>query len=102
MRRTSDASGATTGDPNFERHFRVQQNTLEQLAIFIPAIWLFGFYINANAAAALGLVFMLGRVLYLRGYVAEPAKRGLGFLISELAQVILLLGGIGGATAVWL
>ena len=45
---------------------------------------------------------MVGRVLYLRGYVADPAKRGLGFLITALAQAILLLGGIGGATAAWL
>jgi uncharacterized MAPEG superfamily protein len=93
---------ATTGDPNFERHFRVQQNTLEQLAIFLPSIWLFATYISANAAAGLGLVFIVGRILYLRGYVADPAKRGTGFAIGTLAQMILLLGGIGGAVAAWL
>ncbi len=88
---------ATTGHPTFERFFRVQQNTLEQLAIFIPGIWLFGTYVSAEIAAGLGVVFLIGRFLYLRGYVADPAKRGTGFLVGMAAQLVLLLGGLIGA-----
>jgi len=58
---------ATTGDPTFERYFRVQQNTVEQLIIFLPAILLFGTYVNQPIGAGLGLVFILGRGLYARG-----------------------------------
>jgi uncharacterized MAPEG superfamily protein len=90
---------ATTGNEVFERYFRVQQNTLEQLVIFLPALWMFGTYISAGAGAIIGLVFIAGRVLYLRGYVADPATRTTGFVMGFLANVILVLGGIGGAIA---
>jgi uncharacterized membrane protein YecN with MAPEG domain len=93
---------ATSGDPSFERHFRVQQNTLEQLIIFIPAMLLFGTYVDPNWAAALGLVFIVGRFLYYRGYVETPEKRSTGFLVGSIAQVVLLLGGIVGAVISWL
>lgn len=88
---------AITGNDVFERYFRVQQNTLEQLVIFLPALWLFGSYVSAGAGAIIGLVFIVGRVVYLRGYVADPEKRGLGFGITFLANAILVLGGLGGA-----
>jgi glutathione S-transferase len=88
---------ATTGDPIFERTYRVQHNTLEQLIVFVPAIWMFASYVNAPTAAALGLVFILGRTLYLVGYVKDPASRSTGFLVSFLANAVLLLGGLGGA-----
>ena len=89
------------GDANFERHFRVQQNTLEQLVIFLPSLWLFGLYVHALGGAAIGLVFIAGRFLYYRGYVRDPDKRGTGFLIGEVAQVMLLLGGLIGAVISW-
>jgi uncharacterized membrane protein YecN with MAPEG domain len=91
------AAPATTGHPIFERHFRVQQNTVEQLVIFLPALFLFANYANEGVAAALGLVFILGRALYARGYVLDPAKRGPGFLLTVIANVSLLLGGLVGA-----
>ena len=87
---------ATTGDPIFERHFRVQQNTLEQLVIFLPALWMCGSYANAWFAALIGLGFVVGRFLYLRGYVRDPAQRGIGFGISFLSNVALLLGALIG------
>jgi uncharacterized MAPEG superfamily protein len=90
---------ATTGNEVFERYFRVQQNTLEQLVIFLPALWMFGTYIGVGAGAIIGLVFIVGRVIYLRGYVADPAKRGTGFIIGFVANAILVLGGLGGAIA---
>ncbi|MEZ5565574.1 MAG: MAPEG family protein [Gammaproteobacteria bacterium] len=88
---------ATTGHPVFERYFRVQQNTLEQLIVFVPSIWLFGTYVSPVWAAGLGLVFVIGRVVYLNGYIAEPKKRAPGFGMSFLANVVLALGGLVGA-----
>jgi glutathione S-transferase len=88
---------AVTGHPEFERRLRVQQNTLEQLMIFIPSLLLFGHYWSESGAAGLGAVFIVGRLIYSRGYVADPSKRSTGFAIGFLAQVILLLGAIGGA-----
>ncbi len=88
---------ATTGHPEFERHFRVQQNTVEQLVIFLPGLFLFGQFVSAPVGALLGAVFVAGRLLYQVGYVSAPEKRGTGFLIGELANVALLLGGLIGA-----
>ena len=88
---------AVTGHPEFERRLRVQQNTLEQLMIFIPSLLLFGHYWSESGAAGLGAVFIVGRLIYSRGYVADPSKRSTGFAIGFLAQVILLLGAIAGA-----
>ena len=87
---------AVSGHPVFERYFRVQQNTLEQLVMFVPAIWLFGTYVNATWAALLGLVFVVARVLYLVGYVKDPAKREVGFALSSISVVALLLGALWG------
>ncbi len=91
------AAPATSGHPIFDRTFRVQQNTLEQLASLIPCLWIFGAYWSPQIAAGLGLVFIIGRFIYLRGYVADPAKRSAGFSVGALAQVILLLGSLLGA-----
>jgi uncharacterized MAPEG superfamily protein len=88
---------ATSGNEIFERYFRVQQNTLEQLLIFLPSLWVFGSYVSAPIAALLGLVFIVGRGLYLRGYVADPAQRSLGFLLSFAPSILMLLGGLIGA-----
>lgn len=88
---------AVTGHPVFERYFRVQQNTLELLVVFLPALWLFGHYLSPLWAAILGGVFLLGRVLYLRGYVADPGRREVGFALSMLPVLALLAGGLWGA-----
>ena len=93
---------ATTGDPMLERYFRVQQNTLERMAAVLPAMWLFAFYVSPLGAAGIGLVFFVGRIVYLRGYVADPAKRGPGFGLGVLAEAVLLLGALGGAAMAWL
>ena len=91
------AAPATTGHEVFERYYRVQQNTIEQLVVFLPSLWLFGLFLNPVAAAIIGLFFILGRILYLRGYVKDPNKRGVGFLIGFGATLILALGGLGAA-----
>jgi glutathione S-transferase len=88
---------ATTGNETFERWFRVQQNTLEQLVVFLPSIWLFGLYVNGRVGALIGLFFVAGRYLYVRGYVEDPEKRGRGFMIGFVATAVLLAGGVIGA-----
>ena len=88
---------ATSGHPVFDRTFRVHQNTLEQLVIFLPSLWLFGTFVSAPWGALIGLVFIVGRVVYVQGYVADPEKRGTGFGIGFLANSVLLLGGLIGA-----
>ena len=88
---------ATTGHPVFERYYRVHYNTLEQLVMFVPGMLLFATYVSPLWASILGVVFILGRVLYLRGYVEEPRKRAPGFGLSMLPTTVLLLGGTGAA-----
>ena len=88
---------ATTGDPIFERHYRVQQNTVEQLVVFVPALFLFARYVGPRSAGVLGIVFIVGRALYARGYVADPEKRGPGFALSFGVNAILVLGALIGA-----
>jgi len=87
---------ATTGNEIFERYLRVQQNTIEQLVIFIPSIFMFGYYVNHTAAAIIGIVFIIGRAIYFRGYVADPGKRAPGFILTMLSNVVLLLGALIG------
>jgi uncharacterized membrane protein YecN with MAPEG domain len=87
---------ATVGHEVFERYYRVQMNTLEQLVVFLPSIWLFGHYINAWAAAALGALFIIGRALYFRGYVQAPQSRHAGFVLSAIPNVTLLIGALIG------
>jgi uncharacterized MAPEG superfamily protein len=95
--RAGIAAPAMTGDPVFERTLRVQQNTLEQLAIFLPAVALFAHYVSASLAALLGVGFLVGRGIYAAGYIREPRKRSTGFLITVLVQAILVLGTAAGA-----
>jgi len=87
---------AVTGDPMFERYYRVQQNTLEQLVVFLPSLYLFSWYVNHTLAVLLGLVFVAGRLVYARSYVADPETRGVGFGIGAVANVLLLVGSLLG------
>jgi len=88
---------ATTGHPVFERWYRVQQNTVEQLVVFLPALFLFARFASERLAGWLGLAFIIGRIVYARSYVADPASRGTGFMIGFSAVVILVLGALLGA-----
>jgi glutathione S-transferase len=88
---------ATTGNEIFERNFRVQMNTLEQLIIFIPSILLFAHYFDPRVAAAIGALFVIGRAVYFRSYVRDPKSRSLGFGLSFTPMVILLAGAVIGA-----
>jgi glutathione S-transferase len=86
---------AITGNDDFERVFRVQMNTLEWLPIFLPSLWLFAIYISDPVAAAIGLLWIAGRALYMTGYSQAANKRGRGFGIQALATGILWLGALG-------
>ena len=86
---------AMIGDPILERHIRVHYNTLEWLPIFLVGLWLFAIYWNDLIAAGLGVVWIVGRILYALGYVADPKKREAGFLIQFVAAAVLLLGAAG-------
>lgn len=88
---------AISGHPEWERLFRVQQNTLEQLIVFLPAIWLCATFVNPEVAAGLGLVFVVGRLLYGAAYVKEPSTRTAGFITGFLANMAMLLSGLVGA-----
>jgi glutathione S-transferase len=88
---------AITGNEIFERYFRVQQNTLEQLIVFLPGLYLFSHYFSPLAAAALGAVYLIGREVYAATYVKDPAKREVGYGLTILPTVILVLGGLIGA-----
>ena len=94
-RKSGVAAPAMTGDPILERHLRVQANPLEWLPVFLVGLWLFALYWNDLVAAALGVVWIVGRVLYALGYVADPAKRELGFVVQALAAAVLLFGALG-------
>jgi glutathione S-transferase len=86
---------ATTGNPDFERVYRVHMNTLEWLPIFLPSLWLFAIYIGDASAATLGLIWIVGRILYMTGYSKAAASRGPGFAVQALATGVLLFGALG-------
>ena len=87
---------AVTGHPDFERDYRIQMNTLEWLPLFLVSLWLFAFSWNNDVvAAAIGAVWILGRVLYLTGYAKAAEARGPGFCIQALATGVLLFGALG-------
>ena len=85
---------AISGNPDFERVYRVQMNTLEWMPIFLPSLWLFAIYISDAVAAVLGLVWIAGRILYMLGYERAVEKRSRGFGIQALACIVLLLGAL--------
>uniref|UniRef100_Q07UA7 Membrane-associated proteins in eicosanoid and glutathione metabolism (MAPEG) n=1 Tax=Rhodopseudomonas palustris (strain BisA53) TaxID=316055 RepID=Q07UA7_RHOP5 len=87
---------AISGNPDFERIFRVQMNTLEWMPIFLPALWLFAIYLSDGFAAALGLVWIVGRIIYMVGYAAAASKRGAGFAVQSVAAIALWGGALYG------
>jgi glutathione S-transferase len=97
-RRVSGLRAPTmTGHPGFERMYRVQMNTLETLVAFLPALFLASRYWPAYVVAGLGVVYLIGRIMYWRAYVSDPSKRSLGFMLSmfpTLALTVLALVGI--------
>jgi len=96
------AAPAVSGNEVFERYLRVQLNTLEQLVVFIPSILMCAQYWSPYVAAGLGIVFLIGRLVYFFAYVKNPKSRELGFILTVTPNVILLAGAILGAVrAAW-
>ena len=95
-RTTGVKAPATTGHPDFERAFRVQMNTVEWMPIMLPPLWLFALYVSDVWAALAGIVWIIGRVMYLQGYSKAADKRGLGFGIQALATAVLWIGALAG------
>jgi uncharacterized membrane protein YecN with MAPEG domain len=90
------AAPAVSGNDMFERHFRVQMNTLELLVMLLPALWFAGLYVRAIWPFILGLIYLVGRLLYWRSYIAAPNRRGPGFGLSMLPILTLLVIGLVG------
>lgn len=89
------AAPAVAGQPDFERVYRVQVNTVEQIVIMLPALWLCAAWIGDFYAAAGGAVWSLGRIVYARGYYAKAEKRELGFVLTAVPTVLMLLADLG-------
>jgi len=81
---------ATTGHEEFERMNRVHLNTMEQLVVFLPALWIHAQYANPLWGALLGLVFIAGRFIYRAEYLKDPGSRSPGFVMSVIPSVTLL------------
>lgn len=88
---------AITGNPIFERYYRVQSNTLELLILLIPAVWIASTYWNPLFIAAMLALYIVGRHVYYVSYIADPKKRSMGFGLSSLPILLLLISGAGGA-----
>jgi glutathione S-transferase len=93
------AAPATAGEPTFERYFRVHQNTLEALIVFLPAFWIFAHRVSYWAAVILGLAFIAARAEYARSYIFAPEKRALGARVTFAVNGILLIGALLGLIA---
>jgi len=92
---------ATTGNPDFERVFRVHMNTLEWLPMFLVPLWVCALWLDDRAAAILGLVWIAGRVLYFVGYSRAVEKRIPGFFVQGIACILLFVGAIAGLVMRW-
>ncbi len=86
----------TSGNPDFERVFRVQQNTLEQLILFLPSLWLFSVFVSPLWGAGLGMLWIIGRILYAWGYYKAAENRSIGFALTALSILALLVGSLVG------
>jgi glutathione S-transferase len=85
-----------TGNPDFERVVRVQQNTLEQIVLFLPSLWLFSEFVSPIWGAVIGTVWLIGRIIFAWGYYQAAEKRTIGFGIGTLATLALLGGSLIG------
>jgi len=88
---------AITGDEVYERKYRIHQNTMEQLMSFLPAMWMFSYYVSPVYGAGLGVAFLVGRAIYSISYAKDPATRGKGFAIGAFAMLIGFGGTLYGA-----
>jgi uncharacterized membrane protein YecN with MAPEG domain len=92
--RTKLAAPAIVGNPEFERYYRVQMNTLELFPVLLVGLFMAAKYWSPLWAAGLGVVYLIGRFVYLVGYVKDPAKRGTGFALSFGPISVLVIGAL--------
>ena len=85
---------ATTGNPDFERYNRVHVNTLEALIVFLPALWIFSLSVHYHIGIVLGLLFLIARIVYARGYLSAASKRSTGALATALITAVLVVGSL--------
>ncbi len=90
---------ASSGHPEFDKRYRVQMNTLEQLALFLPAVWLAAPVLGDALAAGIAAVWSIGRIIYARAYYADPASRGPGFGLTFFPTLLLIIAAGYGAIA---
>ena len=95
---------AVTGHPKLEAAVRVQMNTVEQAIVFFPLLYLATAYFHTLAwlPAVFGLIWIIGRFLYMTGYMADPSKRSTGFMITMVATIGLLVLSIWGIVQAWI
>ena len=93
---------AMSGHPDVERALRVQGNTVEQVVIFLPLLWVAALYFPGWWAPAFGAVWCVGRVVYAVGYMKAPASRSTGFFISSIATIALLVLSVIGLVQAWM
>lgn len=91
---------AVSGPDEFNRVFRVHQNTMEGLIVFVPGIWIFGTTIDPLVAAGLGLVGVIGRAIYAAGYIAAADKRAVGAVICQIVNMALVIGALFGSAQI--
>jgi len=92
---------SVVGPDEFNRTFRAQQNTLEQIVLYLPALWLFAFAWGDMPGSIVGVLWPIGRMLYAIGYSSAPEKRALGFVIGILTTIALWLGAMIGLIRVF-
>ena len=101
MRRAHEVKApATSGHPNFERAYRIHMNTVESLVLFLPLLWIGAILYSGLIAFALGLLWLVGRMLYMMGYMADPGKRAPGAYASAFALVGLLVLSLLGIASI--
>ena len=84
------------GPPEFNRIMRVQANTVEQIVMFLPALWMCAYFLGDRWAALGGVLWCVGRIAYALGYYRDAAKRSTGFGITMFATFALMIGTIVG------
>ena len=87
---------ATQGHEMFERAYRIQLNTIENVMMFLPALWIYAFFLSDKGAGDSGMIWLVARIWYAIAYQVNPSKRGLGFIISILVILGLCLGAAYG------
>ncbi len=91
---------AASGHPEFDKRYRVQMNTLEQLVLFVPALWLAAPVLGDMIAAAIALIWSIGRIIYFRAYTTDPKTRTVGFMMTLLPTLVLVIAAVVGAVRV--